>query len=1041
MIESTIHPGGPDRDLLFAGLALKLGFVDADLLQATLKDWKLDRSQGLTGLLVERHALIPRRVPLLDGLTGEYMAEHANDAALALANLQSTLGLPFDLGGYAAPRAELATVASSPSTIPGPAVPDLPSSEPMSQPCRFRIIRPHARGALGQVFVAVDQELKREVALKEMQDPYASNAESRARFMTEAEITGQLEHPGIVPVYGLGYHADGRPYYAMRFIRGESLHEAITRYHAGRGGKQGTVERSLALRRLLGQFIAVCNAIAYAHSRGVIHRDIKPSNVMLGPYGETLVVDWGLAKASGQPVTQDSVEMPIAPVSHRSGIATMLGVAVGTPAFMPPEQASGRMNEVGPRSDIYSLGATLYHLLTGELPFTGETVTEIVARVKAGSFLPPRKVNREVPPPLEAVVLKAMAHDPADRYASAHELAQEVERWMADEPVRAHAEPVWAKAMRWMRRNRPLVAGVGALLLTALVGLAAGLYAVGMEQARTRHELNRAEANLELARKAVDECFILATRDPLLQAEKMRPVRRLLLEKALPFYEGFQVHNSNDPALAQEMAVNLFRVAHILSEQGNKRAALSAYVQARDIFQQLASRPGATQEAQSWLARVWHNLGKIHHDLQDRSSARSAYAEALSLRRSLARDSTSDPEAQLDLAQTHNNLGALDQEVQDLNGARAHLEEARRLALPFAADHPEALRALGAMSHNLGLLLDAMGDQAAAMAAYQEARHYRQKVASLGARHARPLADLATTLTHIAELLVRQDRNAEATATYRQAGEILQDALTDELPDYLADIATVDDQVGTLLAGNKLPDEARLAYDRALAIRARLVKEHPNVERYRYDLAGTRINLAHVLRDGKAPREALELYGAALPLLLQGFDPSQQQPREDDNPAARPLRRMLHAGRAEALGKLGRHGEAARDWDAARWQADDPDDRNDFLAQAAASRAHIGDFDWCRQALDSLEKKSPSMSTYYLMACSCAAACEAAAKPQAEEWARRAVDYLRCAWASGYFDNPANVAHARETDEDLRPLRGRKEFEELLSRLPGPKED
>ena len=168
---------------------------------------------------------------------------------------------------------------------------------------RFRVLRPHARGGLGQIYVARDNELGREVALKEILADKAGNPELRSRFVMEAEINGNLEHPGIVPVYGLGTYPDGRPFYAMRFIEGDSLKEAIERFHQDRKAADGQSDNdfaSLRFRQLLRRFVDVCNAIAYAHSRGVLHRDLKPANVMLGQYGETLIIDWGLAKATGR---------------------------------------------------------------------------------------------------------------------------------------------------------------------------------------------------------------------------------------------------------------------------------------------------------------------------------------------------------------------------------------------------------------------------------------------------------------------------------------------------------------------------------------------------------------------------------------------------------------------------------------------------------------------------------------------------------------------------------------------------------------------
>ena len=165
---------------------------------------------------------------------------------------------------------------------------------------RFRVLRPHAHGGLGAVFVALDNELNREVALKQLLDRHADDPVSRAAFLSEAAITGGLEHPGIVPVYSLGSDGDGRPYYAMRLIRGDNLKEAIDQFHADSTLKHDPGRRSLELRKLLRRFVDVCNAIEYAHSHGVLHRDIKPGNIIVGRHGETLVVDWGLAKQLGE---------------------------------------------------------------------------------------------------------------------------------------------------------------------------------------------------------------------------------------------------------------------------------------------------------------------------------------------------------------------------------------------------------------------------------------------------------------------------------------------------------------------------------------------------------------------------------------------------------------------------------------------------------------------------------------------------------------------------------------------------------------------
>jgi serine/threonine protein kinase len=295
---------------------------------------------------------------------------------------------------------------------------------------RFVVVRPHARGGLGEVFVARDAELNREVALKQIQDRHADNPRHRARFEFEAEITGGLEHPGIVPVYGLGRDLTGRPYYAMRFIRGESLKEAIERFHkTEKQNYRDSRQRALELRELLGRFIDVCDAIAYAHSRGVLHRDLKPSNIMLGRYGETLVVDWGLAKSvdrDDEPALP-SEEAPLRPSSGSRLNPTMAGLAVGTPAYMSPEQATGQLDIVGPRSDVYGLGATLYQLLTGHAPCEDEVLADVLRKVASGEIPAPRSLEPTIPRALEAVCLKAMSVRPEDRYVSPEELKADVE--------------------------------------------------------------------------------------------------------------------------------------------------------------------------------------------------------------------------------------------------------------------------------------------------------------------------------------------------------------------------------------------------------------------------------------------------------------------------------------------------------------------------------------------------------------------------------------------------------------------------------------
>jgi serine/threonine protein kinase len=340
---------------------------------------------------------------------------------------------------------------------------------------RYRLIRPLAEGGLGQVLLARDEVLGRDVALKHIRPHLGEDANMRDRFLVEAQITGNLEHPGIVGVYAIGHDPDGRPFYVMRLIRGESLCEAIRRYHESEGSRRDAGARTLALRKLINRLIDACNAVAFAHSRGVLHRDIKPANIMIGKYGETLVVDWGLATrlyksrhfVAGVALTQSS------PTRDQEDAAaeTRSGETLGTPGYMSPEQAEGRQDLMEPTSDVYSLGCTLYHILTGRAPLEGNGILEVFAATCKGDFPSPRAVHPSVDPALEAICLKAMAHDPDYRYATARALADDLERWLADEPMSAYRDPPPRALSRWLARH-PRVLIRGLVVVVALLGLA-----------------------------------------------------------------------------------------------------------------------------------------------------------------------------------------------------------------------------------------------------------------------------------------------------------------------------------------------------------------------------------------------------------------------------------------------------------------------------------------------------------------------------------------------------------------------------------------
>ncbi|MCC9604511.1 serine/threonine protein kinase [Blastopirellula sp. JC732] len=337
---------------------------------------------------------------------------------------------------------------------------------------RYKLLRKLGQGGLGRVWLAYDEHLKRPVAVKEI--TARDQATALERFRREAEITGRLEHPGIVPIYQLGEDAaTGQAFYAMRFLGKETLHDSLMEYHERVA--EGDHDPML-LRRLLTDFVNVCQAIGHAHSRKVIHRDLKPENVAIDSFGQVIVIDWGIAKVIDELQSLDHLAG-----SHSaagSGHSTMEGQILGTPLYMAPEQAAGRVDELDERTDIYGLGAILYAILTGSAPHeqtrenskttTGRELLSAIAGRPSPSVL---EANPHADPALAAICAKAMARRQYARYQSATELAEDVERWMAGEHVSAYRERPLQKLARWIQNHRIWSQAIGLLVVTGIVGL------------------------------------------------------------------------------------------------------------------------------------------------------------------------------------------------------------------------------------------------------------------------------------------------------------------------------------------------------------------------------------------------------------------------------------------------------------------------------------------------------------------------------------------------------------------------------------------
>ncbi len=807
--ENAMKQPVADRNLLFGILAMQMDFITREQLIAAMQAWVFDKTKPLGEILVAQKALAADNRQLLEALVQKHLAQHGNDAEKSLAAVSSVASVKKDLEKIADAdvQASLVHVAAAPGKAPDPYATVAPSLALRHTGQRFRIVRPHAKGGLGEVYVARDEELHREVALKEIQDRHADNPESRSRFMVEAEITGGLEHPGIVPVYGLGTYDDGRPYYAMRFIRGDSLKDAIERFHKTDRGALDAGERALQLRALLGRFIDVCNAIAYAHSRGVLHRDLKPGNIMLGKYGETLVVDWGLAKPLGeqQPATQatEPGEGSLIPNSLSAASHTLVGSAVGTPQYMSPEQAAGRIDQLGPASDVYSLGATLFCLLTGQPPIGDRDVGSVLQKVQRGDIPRPRSIKPDVPIPLEAVCMKAMALKPEDRYASPLALALDVEQWLADEPVSAWPEPWTVKARRWIGRHRMLVTGAAAAIAVALVSLSIATVLLTAANDRERQarkfaedqkeeadrQRKQAEKNFQMVRAAVDRYHTEVSESVLLREPGMEPLRKKLLEAAREYYSKFVQDRADDPAVRGELGRATYRLAQITGEIDSEPKAITLHQQAVKVFESLPAGQ-ASADTQADLADCWTQLGRLLVKNQHQGEGADALRKALGLWDALAKDPGKEPRFQAGLARAEFYLGNAFQQNRDLGNALKSYQDAIAVRSKLAQAHPK-------------------------VAEYQR--------------------DLAVSYSNLARIYGDQDKKKDAEKEYR-AAQAIQKQLADDAPyigQYQDDLARTHGNLGDLLG----PPRASAEYAEALKIRKKLAERHPSVINYQSMLA------------------------------------------------------------------------------------------------------------------------------------------------------------------------------------------------------------
>jgi tetratricopeptide (TPR) repeat protein/tRNA A-37 threonylcarbamoyl transferase component Bud32 len=776
-------------------------------------------------------------------------------------------------------------------------------SAPHASPPGYELIDEIGHGGMGVVYRARDTTLDRDVAVKLLSDHYPADSPAAHRFLCEARITGQLQHPGIPAVHQVGTLADGRPFLAMKLIKGSTL-ESILKHPPDPAADRG---------RLLAIFETVCQAVGYAHAHRVIHRDLKPANVMVGAFGEVQVMDWGLAKVLGEekPATAEALaaeptrataEALAAELTQawtqvgptpEAGSHTQAGSLIGTPAFMPPEQAVGQIERVNERSDVFGLGALLAVILTSKPPYVGETFESVRVQAVRGKLEDcfARLDASGAEPEWVALCTKCLAFEPDDRPADAGTVAAAVAelRAAADERarraelerVRVEGEQATALARSAERRKRRRLAlGAATVLAVAALGGLGGVVLLQRQaNAAMAAERERAEARFELARKAIATFHTGVSEDALLQNDELKGLRTSLLKQAAGFYADLQalLEGQTDAESRRLLADGYFQLGQLTAKIGETPEALRVHRQALAIRREVAAAD-PTPAARLDVARSLNALGQLLLETGDRPGSLAALREQRDLSAAVLVESPSD-DARDVLAAAHRALAAAlwpDAE------AVPTLQEAVVLWEALVDSHSDVSRYrrdLGLSLSRLGGMLDIRRDCAAARAALEKAVRIQQVLADAHPADAGLQDDLTHTLNRTALVLGEMGNGPEEIALMERALAVRQGVVRTyrAVSTFQVDLARSHRLLAGALARAGRISEAVGHYEQAQGLLKKLVADNPTVTEYRFELAWDHNHLGRLyVRQGRFAEALAELdEGLAIRQKLADSEPDK----------------------------------------------------------------------------------------------------------------------------------------------------------------------
>ncbi len=635
----------------------KMGLVNEDVLTEAIQESLRDSKRSLLAILEDSEKISPQTREKLERMTQDVIrSDHANESHDSKSRKTAADSIQKERHDAESGETPGGGYATRPSSIDsrymtdvgplkrsrverneGPATDALIGGAGNSFRMRYQKVELYRHGGLAQVWIGKDLELGRRVAVKEILPTRADDQDARDLFEEEALKTASLEHPSVIPIYGKGRQADGRPYYAMRFVTGTTYLEEIERWH--HSDPSGDVkDRALNFRKLLSRLLDVCDAVHYAHCNNILHLDLKPQNVMLGDFGETFVLDWGLSRTYDSTVSirfQTNSSLG----SGKANSGTSLGSIPGTPQYMSPEQAQGRSDRLGPHTDVYSLGAMLYHLLVAKPPrFDAKTADEAWQQARSGIFQNPQAVRKDVNLDLNAICLKAMSYDAADRYNTADAFRRDLECWLANEQVTARTLKPWhpEQILRVIQRRRyiALTAAVALPIIAVVAGLLHLNNRIQQENAKyisrfaeifdkatsndtaittvlevllnQYKEVSTSQANDTVGKnleKIAKLCGKIATTDEAIDYQK----------EAIQRYELFQKNNPNQQ-ISNENLLNAKEVlSQLLLDKGDFEQATDTLKELIKSLEQLSR----SEDVRLIKARVFHNLALAHKGQND----------------------------------------------------------------------------------------------------------------------------------------------------------------------------------------------------------------------------------------------------------------------------------------------------------------------------------------------------------------------------------------------------------------------------------------